>query len=183
GEVQLHGEELGPSHPDAVANRATVVLFDENESDLNSLKYPDNGFAFRYQDAFHGGKCLSMAADKTANAYYRPPFGHLIPNWDFKIVEQPANPGEYRWLPFAWKAGAGSRGVTLRVGEHHAGGVVLHAGEPTKFEPVLLTHQVAKSPPTEWTVVTIDLWKLAGREMSIRSLSLATIGGPATFDR
>ncbi len=182
-EILLHGEELGPSHPDAVANSPTAVLFDENESDLNSLKYPDNGFAFRYEDSFSGGKCLAMAADKTANAYYRPPFGHLIPNWAFRIVENPSKPGEYRWLSFAWKGTENSRGLTLRVGEHHAGGVVLHAGDATKFEPILAAHQVAASPPRQWTQVTVDLWKLAGREMTIGSMSLSTIGGAGSFDR
>ena len=182
-EIMLHGEELGPSHPDAVANKPTAVLFDENEGDLTSLKYPNNGFSFRYEDAFSGGKCLAMDADKTANAYYRPPFGHLIPNWAFRIVEQPTKPGEYRWLSFAWKGYESSRGMTLRVGEHHAGGVSLHAGEATKIESVIVTQQVAATPPKEWTVVTIDLWKLAGREMTIGSMSLSTVGGAASFDR
>lgn len=181
-EIMLHGEELGPSHPDAVANKPTAVLFDENESDLTSLKYPFNGFSFRYEDAFSGGKCLAMEVDKTANAYYRPPFGHLIPNWAFRIVEQPTKPGEYRWLSFAWKASENSRGMTLRVGEHHAGGVSLHAGEATKFEPVLVTHQVTATPPKEWTIVKIDLWKLTGREMAISSMSLSALGGAASFD-
>ena len=73
--------------------------------------------------------------------------------------------------------------MTLRVGEHHAGGVALHAGEATKFESLLATQQVAATPPKEWTVVTIDLWKLTGREMTIGSMSLSTIGGAALFDR
>lgn len=182
-EIMLHGEELGPSHPDSVANRPHAVLFDENESDLQSLKYPSNGFAFRYDDAFRGGKCLSMDADKIASAYYRPPFGHLIPNWNFRVVENPTKPGEYRWLTFAWKGSETTRGMTLRVGEHHAGGVALHAGEATRFESILASPSVADKPPTQWTVVTVDLWKLAGREMTIASMSLGTIGGPAQFDR
>lgn len=183
GEILLHGEQLGPSHPDAVLNRDTVVLFDETESDLASLKYPQNGFSFRYDGAFQGGKCLAMEADKTANAYYRPPFGHLVPNWDFRIVERPTKPGEYRWLSFAWKSAPGARGVTLRVGEHHAGGVVVHAGEPTKFELVAAVKQVAATPPTEWSVVTVDLWQAAGRDFTVASMSLGTLGGAATFDR
>ena len=182
-EIMLHGEELGPSHPDSVANKPIAVLFDENESDLQSLKYPSNGFAFRYEDAFSGGKCLSMDADKTAGAFYRPPFGHLIPNWAFRVVENPKKPGEYRWLTFAWKGSESTRGMTLRVGEHHAGGVALHAGEATKFESILASPSIAEKPPTQWTVVTVDLWKLAGREMPIASMSLGTIGGPALFDR
>ncbi len=182
-EIMLHGEELGPSHPDSVANKPAAVLFDENESDLQSLKYPSNGFAFRYEDAFSGGKCLSMETDKTANAYYRPPFGHLIPNWAFRIVENPTKPGEYRWLTFAWKGSEATRGMTLRLGEHHAGGLALHAGEATKFESLVASPLIAEKPPTQWTVVTVDLWKLAGRDFPIASMSLGTIGGPALFDR
>jgi len=32
-------------------------------------------------------------------------------------------------------------------------------------------------------MVTIDLWKLTGREMTIGSMSLSTAGGAAQFDR
>ncbi len=35
----------------------------------------------------------------------------------------------------------------------------------------------------QWTVATLDLWKLAGREMTIGFLALSTIGGAASFDR
>ena len=39
------------------------------------------------------------------------------------------------------------------------------------------------SKAMQWTVATLDLWKLAGREMTIGFLALSTIGGAASFDR
>lgn len=136
GELVFHGEVLGPSHPDAVANRPRAVLFDEREDDLKHLMAHGNyPFAFRYDDAFSGGKSLSLKSAGTTTAHWRPPFGHVLPNWDFAIVENPTKPGEYRWLKFAWKAASPqTTGITLRLGPHHGGGVSVSAGEPTHSE-------------------------------------------------
>ena len=184
GELVFHGEVLGPSHPDAVANRTVAVLFDEREDDLKSLMaYGDYPFEFRYDDSFSGGKSLALTRAGSTTPYWRPPFGHVMPNWDFNIVEHPEKPGEYRWLDFAWKAtSTETRGLSLRLGPHHGGGVVLHAGEVTHFESVIESKQ-AESPPAEWQTVRVDLWKLNGQPFSIRSLSLGAVGGGALFDR
>jgi hypothetical protein len=183
GELVFHGEVLGPSHPDAVANRPVAVLFDEREDDLRNLTaYGEYPFAFRYDDAFSGGKSLALTRAGLTCATWRPPFGHVLPNWDFNIVENPTKPGEYRWLEFAWKAASPeTRGLSLRVGPHHGGGIVFHAGDVTHFESVLESKQ-ADTPPTQWRTVRIDLWKLNGKPFSIRSLSLGAIGGGALFD-
>jgi hypothetical protein len=184
GELVLHGEVLGPSHPDAVANRPVAVLFDEKEDVLkNLMAYGDYPFAFRYDDAAAGGKCLSLTRAGTTTAHWRPPFGYVLPNWDFEIVEHPERPGQYRWLEFAWKAASSdTRGVTLRVGPHHGAGVALSAGEATAFESAIAIEQSPR-PPERWETVRVDLWKLHGQPFSIRSLSLGSVGGGALFDR
>ncbi|MDB5340981.1 MAG: hypothetical protein JWN70_6600 [Planctomycetaceae bacterium] len=185
GELVFHGEVLGPSHPDAVANRPVAVLFDEREDVLkNLLAYGDYPFAFRYDDAASGGKCLALTRAGLTTATYRPPFGHVLPNWDFEIVENPERSGQYRWLEFSWKAAApDTKGVSLRVGPHHGAGVALSAGEPTPFEGAVVVKQAA-SAPSSWETVRVDLWKLHGsKPFSIRSLSLGAIGGGALFDR
>lgn len=184
GELVFHGEVLGPSHPDAVANRPVAVLFDEREDDLKHLmSYGNYPFAFRYDDAHSGGKSLSLKSEGSTTAHWRPPFGHVLPNWDFQIVERPEKPGEYRWLEFAWKAASDeTRGITLRVGPHHGGGIALSAGEATKFPTALAVSQTDKLP-TKWTTVRVDLWKLSGDPFIIRSLSLGAIGDGALFDQ
>lgn len=184
GELVLHGEAIGPSHPDAVANRPVAVLFDEREDDLKHLMaYGSYPFAFRYDDAYSGGKCLALKEAGQTAPHWRPPFGHVLPNWDFEIVENPKLPGQYRWLQFAWKATSPqTKGVTLRVGPHHGGGVALNAGEATVFE-LSKSVQQSQIAPTKWEVVRVDLWKLAGTSFQVRSLSLASIGGSAAFDQ
>jgi hypothetical protein len=160
------------------------VLFDEQEDVLkNLLAYGDYPFAFRYDDAASGGKSLALTKAGQTTAHWRPPFGHVLPNWDFEIVENPQKSGQYRWLEFAWKvAGAETKGVTLRVGPHHGAGVALSAGTATPFEgAVAVTHTAAL--PSRWETVRVDLWKLHGKPFAIRSMSLGSVGGGALFDR
>ncbi len=130
------------------------MLFDEREDDLKHLMaYGSYPFAFRYDDAFSGGKSLSLKSAGNTTANWRPPFGHVLPNWDFQIVEEPAKPGEYRWLEFAWKsASAKTTGVTLRLGPHHGGGVSISSGDPTRFEGAVAV-QHSDKPPGEWNTV------------------------------
>jgi hypothetical protein len=184
GELVFHGDALGPSHPDAVANRPVAVLFDEREDEMKHLlAYGNYPFAFRYDDAFSGGKSLALTRAGSTAPNWRPPFGHVLPNWDFEIVENPEKPGQYRWLEFSWKAASkDTQGLTLRVGPHHGGGVALVAGDATRFESVVESKQ-ADSPPTTWKRVRVDLWKLHGKPFAIRSLSLGAEGSGGLFDR
>jgi WD40 repeat protein len=184
GELVFHGEVLGPSHPDAVANRPVAVLFDEREDILRSLmSQGDHPFAFRYDDAASGGKCLELTRAGNTTANWVPPFGHVLPNWDFEIVEKPSRSGQYRWLEFAWKGvSSRTRGLSLRVGPHHGDGVTLSAGEPTSFESAKAVEQ-SSTPPLKWETVRVDLWTLYGKPFSVRSFSLGAVGDGARFDR
>ncbi len=182
GEIVLHGQCLGCSHPDAAARRGVAVLFDEQESDLHCLRWGENALSFTYDGAYSGTKCLQLAADKSAVPTWQPPFGHRVPNWDFEIVEKP-EPGQYRYLEFAWRALApDTKGMTLRLAQAHFGGVALCAGQETEFEGAAVK-RLADSPPRDWQVVRVDLWELFKRPTRIGSLSLGARGGPAAFDR
>jgi hypothetical protein len=184
GELVFHGQVLGPSHPDAVANRPVAVLFDEREDDLKAMMAaPLRPFSFHYADAYHGGKSLLLKEEGSTVANWQPPFGHCVPGWDFEIVENPTKPGEYRWLQFAWKRlSPATKGIGLGVGPGHTGGWLFTAGEAPKLEGAKPSSQ-AKEPPADWTVVRVDLWKLNGSPYRIRSLTLATVGGGALFDQ
>ena len=78
------------------------------------------GCRWRLQDAYSGGRCLTLAVPAGGEATAAPPwlqqFGHTIRNWDFEIVENP-QPGQYRYLQFAWKAA-----VARDQGDHAAAG-------------------------------------------------------------
>jgi hypothetical protein len=185
GEVVCHGEVLGASHPDAVARRARAVLFDEDESDLRSLLSGHNPkFAFRYEGAASGGKCLALTGAGAAVPGWRPPFGHAVPNWDFPIVAEPL-PGQYRWLRFAWRAlSPRTTGMALTIGRAwSSGGYALTAGDLTVREGALAQRQVSDRPPSEWTTVTVDLWALYGKPVNIQSLALHATGDGLLVDR
>src|SRR5262249_41066125 len=128
GEVVLHGEKLGCSHPDVAARRPVAVLFDEG----NGLSGYLHRATVALEGAYAGTRCLTVGAE---DAYSFGPwpegskvFGHTLPDWDFEVVEDPG-PGQYRHLQFAWRALAPqTRGVALRLdnGVHDA--VTFHAG-------------------------------------------------------
>jgi outer membrane protein assembly factor BamB len=184
GEVVFHGRALGASHPDAAARRPVAVLFDEKESDLKALLYPGRPFAFKYDDAYSGGKCLALTAAGNTGPAYVPPFGHAVPNWDFEIVEDP-QPGQYRWLQFAWKATSPkTTGMALLLGRAWpGGGYSLVAGKAAWPEGVLAARQVADRPPADWQVVRVDLWELYRKPVRVQALSLLAVGGGAAFDQ
>ena len=187
GELVFHGERLGASHPDVIAKKPLAVLFDEDESELrSSLKHGHNPqFDFLYDGAFSGGKALSLKNAGNAAALWRPPFGHAIPNWNFEIVESP-QPGQYRWLQFAWKATSPkTTGIGLLIGRNYpAGGYAVTCGQQTIRDGAIATKQTNGPVPTEWQTVTIDLWSLSPtKPLTIQSLTLHSTGGGAAFDR
>jgi len=185
GELVFHGETLGASHPDAVAKKPLLVLFDERESDLNSLKYPGRPFGFRYTGAYSGGKCLELSAAGETGPNFIPPFGHAMPNWSFEIAEAP-QPGQYRFLQFAWKANSvKTTGVGLLLGRNWpGGGVAVSVGDVKWNEGMIAESRLDGAPSAEWKTVRVDLWKLTnGKPPRIEALNLKSVGDGACFDQ
>lgn len=187
GELVFHGERLGSSHPDAVAKKPLAVLFDEDESELRfSLKHGHNPqFDFLYDGAQSGGKALWLKDAGNAGAMWRPPFGHAIPNWNFTITETP-EPGQYRWLQFAWKATSPkTTGIGLLIGRNFpAGGYAVTCGNQTIRDGAVATKSIEGPVPTEWQTITLDLWALSPKKpLTIQSLTLFSSSGGAAFDR
>ncbi len=159
-----------------------AVLFDEKENDLkHMMAYGGRPFAFKYDDAHSGGKSLALTAEGETAPHWRPPFGHVLPNWDFEIVENPTKPGQYRWAQFAWKGlSTKTTGITLRLGAERDY-AIFTAGNTKKLTGKLV-HQ-SKQVPNSWQVVRVDLWKLVGKPFGVRSLHLASQGDGALFDQ
>jgi outer membrane protein assembly factor BamB len=185
-ESVFHGEVLGCSHPDVVAKRPLAILFDEQEDIRQDLYAAAGGLAIALEGAYSGGRCLTLTPPVAGQAAAGPPwqqqFGHTTRNWDFEIVENP-QPGQYRWLQFAWKALAPeTKGMTLKLSDGGYGGYAIAAGEPTAFEGATVAKRL-DSPPAAWRTVRLDLWAAAKKPWRVRSLALGVKGGPAAFDQ
>jgi hypothetical protein len=87
--------------------------------------------------------------------------------WAYKIVEKPKTADEFRYLRFAWrKDGGGSVLIAFAInngqwsGKRYVAGPYNLGGSGIK---------VAELAPTEWTVVTRDLFKDYGELSSLFS--------------
>jgi hypothetical protein len=100
---------------------------------------------------------------------------NFIPDWAYKIVEKPKE-GEYRYLRFAWKSEALS-GIMLQLHDDKDWHIRYTSGA-NKFGWTSQT--VSDKLPTEWTVVTIDLFKDFG-EREIHGIALTTFDGTAGY--
>ena len=63
------------------------------------------------------------------------------------------------------------------------GGYNVFAGGHDWKEGAVASKKIADAPPTEWQVVTVDLWEMHKKPMRIQALSLSALGGGAAFDR
>lgn len=183
-EIALHGEAAGSSHPDVIAKKPVATLFDEaDELKEAGLLLPHLGGSIVFNGAFSGGRCIEIKADGSAYPPYRPPFGHVLPNWDFEVVEKP-EPGQYRYLVFAARSlSPQTKGLTVRLdGIGYGNSVSCYAGTYVK-EDDAKGWKVDDAPSDAWKVYRVDLWEVLKKPQRIRGLRLAARGGPAAFDR
>ncbi len=178
-EIVFHGKVLGCSHPDVVAKRPLATLFDEEE-DIRHDIYASQGFAISLEGAYSGGRCLTLTppagGQVTAGQPWQQQFGETIRNWDFEIAENP-QPGQYRWLQFAWKAlSPRTKGMSLRLSDGGYGGYVTAAGEPTTWEGMTVVKKV-DVPPSAWKTVRVDLWAAAKKPWRVRAWAWAPGAG------
>jgi outer membrane protein assembly factor BamB len=181
-QIIFHGELLGCSHPDAIAKRPLAVLFDEQED----IKHDLDNVSFALEGAYSGGRCLTLTAAPGGEARATPPFrqqfGETIRNWDFDIAEKP-EPGQYRYLQFAWKAlSPKTSGMTLRLSTSNYGGFSFVAGAASEMQGATILNE-AETPPSTWKIVRVDLWALNKKPWQVRSLCLGAKGGGAAFDQ
>lgn len=149
-----------------------IVLFDDERSFLDALTDGDAVATLRTSDKHSGQASLEMHPLQRSSA--------RMPGWNFRIVEA----GEFRYLRFAWKS-TGAHGVMLELA---AGGAWPPADKPLRryysgrnSTPWKAT-EVSADVPTEWTVVTVDLWKDFGT-FTLTGIAPTAMGGPALFDR
>ena len=119
-----------------------------------------------------------------ASLVITPPqrFAGRIPGWNHRIVEHP-QPGEYRYLRFAWKAPQ-AKGVMLELaanGQWPPPDKPLRRYFSGENSSGWQAQQMSATVPADWTVVVVDLWKDFGA-FTLTGLAPTAMGGPAWFD-
>lgn len=160
----------GAAWPEPVA-----VLFEDEPQFLAALSTGNGKVRLIAEDAFAGKAALGVTPLQRDGA--------RIPNWKYPIRENP-KPGEYRYLRLAWKKrGAGSVMLELASDGHWPDAKVARgryvAGPNTTGWAALSVGNVA---PSEWTLVTFDLWKDLGDFMLTGCAPTCDQGEEAFFD-
>ena len=135
-----------------------------------------------------GGSATLVTSDKhsgSASLRITPLQRHSksIPGWAFRIRENPGA-GEYRYLRLAWKAPKAA-GVMVELADN---GAWPSSGSPErryysgKNTSDWQATRVSEKRPTDWTMVTRDLWKDFG-DMTLTGIAPTALGGAVLFDR
>jgi len=177
---------------------AGVVLFDDEPAFVAALTEGDARASLVTDDKFSGKAALLL----TAGQKHSP----NIKGWQYEIVENPAALDQaataakappateskpapaparsFRYLRFAWKS-TGAKGVMLELA---AKGAWPPADKPLRRyysganTSGWAANEVSREVPTEWTVVTVDLWKDFG-DFTLTGIAPTALGGPALFDK
>ncbi|MDA1016573.1 MAG: DUF1553 domain-containing protein [Planctomycetota bacterium] len=162
----------------AVWPRPVLVLFDDEEPFLAALTKGEAKSRFERRDTHRGSLAVAVSP--------REKFAEQIDDWKLPIREKPG-PAEYRYLRYAWKK-TGGGGAMLEVAREGKwppakatpapGGRYVAGPNETGMDAIV----VDDAAPTDWTVVTIDLWKDLG-DCEVTGLSLMASGsGETLFD-
>src|SRR5688572_10271069 len=133
----------------AGATAPVAALVEENAESLlplltNPTGDPGEGFVER-AEVFSGKSGVRIVPMQR--------FGPKILGWDYRIVQTPQAPNEFRFVRFAWKAGDGCVGTMVQLHIETGWSVRYFAGQN---DPGWGAKSVAPNPPAEWTVVTRD---------------------------
>ena len=145
------------------------LLEDAIDSIIPQLSNPDGsqpGTAVREDlDVFAG----LMALRGTQVQKYHP----NIPGWGYKIVEKPTNPGEFRYLRFAWRK-LGGTGIMVQLHEEKQTWSVRYVAGPNTVGWGAKT--VAEKAPEAWAIVTRDLFADFG-ELKLTGIAFTPMDG------
>jgi hypothetical protein len=148
------------------------LLEDDTPALLRQLNNDGGGDAARAAQDF--GDFYSGVCSVRVTPFQR--FASRLRGWGYQVAEKPG-PGQYRYLRFAWKR-LGGPGIMIQL--HGANGswnqrYLAGQRSPTTaaWGPVI---SVADQAPTEWTVVTRDLFQDFG-PLTITGLALTPMEG------
>lgn len=169
-----------------------VVLFDDDPAFLAALNEGGARASLTRDDKHAGNAALLLTAGQRHSRRIR--------GWEYRIVENPGVadkvapdakplnlprplPRSFRYLRFAWKS-AGAKGVMFELA---ASGSWPPADKPLRRyysgqnTSNWAATKISSDVPTEWTVVTVDLWKDFG-EFTLTGIAPTALEGTALFD-
>lgn len=161
-------ESLGP------AALTSLMLFDEELEFPTLLSEGTGTVRIDRSDPFAGEVSLLVTPPQR--------FSPRMEGWAFQIRENP-QVGEFRYLRFAWKTSNG-KGIMLELADngqwpprHQKLRRYLSGKNTTRWGAI----ELSPEPPTEWAVVTRDLWKDFGN-LTLTGIAPTAMGGNARFD-
>ena len=160
---------LGPVPP------SVLTLFDDDRAFIAALSQGSGTATLDTGDKFTGTAALRV----TPLQRHSP----RIPGWNYRIRERPA-PGEFRYIRLAWKTRGGS-GVLIELaadGNWPPADKALRRYYSGKNTTDWEATEVSDQAPTQWSVVTRDLWKDFGN-FTLTGIAPTAMSGEALFDR
>jgi putative membrane-bound dehydrogenase-like protein len=182
-----------------------IVLFDDQQAFLDSLVEGGAEATLTTTDAHSGEAALHLTVGQryspripgwTFRIVERPALGLASPDPADRRpagdssgesgirTGQPQAPDEFRYLRFAWKS-AGAKGLMFELADD---GRWPPADEPLRRyyagtnSSGWKATEVTPDVPTDWTIVTVDLWKDFG-DFTLTGIAPTAMGGSALFDR
>ncbi len=152
-----------------------VTLFEDDRGFAEQLDQGDGRATIETADRFSGNVALRITPPQR--------WSLRIHGWEHRIAEDP-QPGEFRYLRFAWKS-LDAEGVMIELA---GDGKWPPADKPIwryysgKNTTGWAARQVSAEAPGEWTLVTRDLWKEFG-SFTLTGIAPTAMGGDALFDR
>ncbi len=151
-----------------------LAIFEDQASFVHDLLEGAGTAELDSQEKYSGKSSVRVTPDQR--------FNERLPGLKIAIRQNPG-PGEYRFLRFAWKKKGGE---TICLQLNHDGQWGPIAGSPGKFryhagpgpEPFGASIAVAASLPTDWVVVTRDLYADFG-EFTWTGIALTPLDGDA----
>ncbi|MFF1377421.1 WD40 repeat domain-containing protein [Streptomyces sp. NPDC058308] len=187
GELVFHGTVVGNSHRDVLAGNALAVLFDDREDDVRDIVEDSAAAEIQIGGAAVGTRCLRLKKAVERYPTSRAPFGHAMHDWDFRIVENPSAPGQYRYLQFAWKAlSPRTTGISVRFGPAKSAPVFSVSVGDSHWPPQtsMVEKRIEGPVPADWKAERFDLWKItAGAVKVVDHLAVRSNGDGALFDQ
>jgi hypothetical protein len=160
---------LGPVPP------SVLTLFEDDRAFIAALSQGSGTATLDTGDKFTGTAALRV----TPLQRHSP----RIPGWNYRIREKPA-PGEFRYIRLAWKTRGGS-GVLIELaadGNWPPADKALRRYYSGKNTTDWEATEVSDQAPTQWSVVTRDLWKDFGN-FTLTGIAPTAMRGEALFDR
>ncbi len=147
-----------------------ITLFEDDDSFISQLSRQDTATNIENEeeDVFYGEIAIKVSAPQGSAANNVQRYNPNIPDWNYKIVEDPSKEDEARWIMFAWKK-IGGEGIMIQFPDNGSWGAVtqpcvkppapgtrryIDGQNMTGWSGICLSDEI----PEDWEVVIRDLF-------------------------